>query len=846
MIERFFTDVAHDSGTTSNVFSIEPQFAEGTSPGHITPGDYSVSYVKTSTADLILDNDPYPAKSDQCASPDNTAVCVTDAQVQAEVDKIVQSTPGTPRGLRNLWFVFLPAGVDECITPGVCGTNAFLGYHSVSDVGHGVTIYAIAIDPVIETTVAPGGDPEGYPDAELTLDVAAHETNEAMTDPEGVGYMDPNGFEVGDKCEFGPQHGTPLGFAPDGSPYNQVINGHEYWIQEMWSNDDDDCVQSTTATSNPLPLPQVNLTQFSSSVTGNIEHDTAGVGVQVSLLRESAGGTPVTVAQGSTTTAADGSWTVNLGSHAVGDDRDEVDVDYSNNGAPSPSHQVILTGNGGNPFTESGWTGWTALDNGTFLTNNPGAGGPSLTMAPCFQTGVLGVTRNGAAVTGPGGEIPTDFCNTQTDAAAMPLTSNVAASDVFTDSSDDNRAFQPPNGPTPNTVGGLVKLTVGVGEADAVSLFASPLAFFAPSGFPTCTADLEAQAVTCSGLVANATYTLTDGGGHVSGNADAQGGLSEPLTIKGGDLVVLSNSASTTLTTLYVAHLKVNISGEQSVLSSGTCEAGDYYGPPLSSAPTNTSAGSPSGPTGGAALTGEICSTNGDATGLPSSPIVQTDEFSGGTTTTEVPDVEDTSPIEGEIVYGGFTALAESGLPGPNNSVIPTDSTTKIALTITPSAGGSPVFTSGNVDTANGVAVRALKPGTYTANWLLTDANGDTRSVTTRFVEEPGLNVTGPHGGHGHGPSGLTATITCKFERHHRIKCTVTFRRSRNLKGMMRMRIAHGARIAALGHGKVAHGKATLTMLEKHSITRGRWTITVVLSQARKATVTDTMTVRMS
>jgi hypothetical protein len=53
-------------------------------------------------------------------------------------------------------------------------------------------------------------DPQGNPDGELVADTAAHETNEAMTDPEGVGWMDPNAYEVADKCEFGPQRGTPL------------------------------------------------------------------------------------------------------------------------------------------------------------------------------------------------------------------------------------------------------------------------------------------------------------------------------------------------------------------------------------------------------------------------------------------------------------------------------------------------------------------------------------------------------------------------------------------------------------------------------------------------------------
>ena len=87
---------------------------------------------------------------------------------------------------------------------------------------------------------------------------------------------------------------------------------------------------------------------------------------------------------------------------------------------------MILTGNGGNPFTESGWTGWTALDNGTFLTNddtNPWAtaltqGGPSLTMGPCFQTGVLELHDR---QTRPDLSPPTDFCSTALDVADTPL-----------------------------------------------------------------------------------------------------------------------------------------------------------------------------------------------------------------------------------------------------------------------------------------------------------------------------------------------------------------------------------------------------------------------------------------
>jgi hypothetical protein len=81
--------------------------------------------------------------------------------------------------------------------------------------------------------------------------VAAHEAVEAITDPVGTGWMDPDGFEVADKCEFGPLHGPTLGEPANGADFNQVINGHEYLIQEMWSNNDQGCVRRTSQDGSP-------------------------------------------------------------------------------------------------------------------------------------------------------------------------------------------------------------------------------------------------------------------------------------------------------------------------------------------------------------------------------------------------------------------------------------------------------------------------------------------------------------------------------------------------------------------------------------------------------------------
>ena len=180
---------------------------------------------------------------------------------------------------------------------------------------------------------------------------------------------------------------------------------------------------------------------------------------------------------------------------------------------------------------------------------------------------------------------------------------------------------------------------------------------------------------------------------------------------------------------MHVAQLRVAIKGNQTVVSSGRCQPGQYYGPPITTPPTSASAGSFAG---GVALTGEICPLNGNAAGLPASTIAQTDELSGGQTVTEVPLIVSTTPLNDENVFGTFTARARAGFPGPNNTIILNNAA--IALKITLS--GKTVFSASNVNTKGGVRVSGLKPGTYTATWTLTDANGDTRAVATQFIQE--------------------------------------------------------------------------------------------------------------
>ena len=699
MIKQFLGDVAHDSAAPNGIFSTLTQYHDGTGAGATT-----VHY--DPVADSVDLSDPYPAQKRQCASPSSVATCVTDLQLQTELDRYITRAAPTQRGLTNLWFIFLPPDVDTCLSAGSCATTAYAGYHSLFDLGHGATVYAAIPDPLVEVTPPPGSDPQGNPEAETTLDTVAHEYEEAVTDPYGTAWMDPNGFETGDKCENGPQQGAPLGYAPDGAPYNQVINGHQYLLQEMWSNAATGCVQSSTATGSPLPLHAVSLRQYSPWVSGRLGSPRR-VTVSVTLIH---GFAPI--ASGQTRTRADGSWGPVLLRgpdglpHGVGDDRDGLVVSYGF-GHGAPSTEVIATGDGGNPFTESGFTGWYDLD------HFAGVGRRGVAVGPCSQVGVLSI-RAGAALA----PSPVTLCSTQTDTAAVP-TAPIGLGTPVTLTSSDNRAVSPTE---PN--GALVAMTVALGEPNALPAPTGESASFA-TGIPACTAFLRIGAVRCTGLVARRRYRIAARWVRAGDDGTLFAGR---LGVRGGQALTLANAAGRRLTTLHVAHLRVDIIGNETVIASGRCEPGEYYGAPLSRAPISGGVGS--GPGG----SGTICPQGGSAAGLAVSDIAQTDDRSGGQTVTQVPAIASTAPIQDETMYGGFVASAQSRLPGANGAGAAAG--TPIALTIRPAGSHHAVFDAANVDTVRGVAVAALAPGTYSATWVLHDANGDTRTLVTRFSEQ--------------------------------------------------------------------------------------------------------------
>lgn len=80
-------------------------------------------------------------------------------------------------------------------------------------------------------------------------------------------------------------------------------------------------------------------------------------------------------------------------------------------------------------------------------------------------------------------------------------------------------------------------------------------------------------------------------------------------------------------------------------------------------------------------------------------------------------------------------------------------------------------------------------------------------------------------------PSKTTAKVACKRLPDSKMRCTMTIKGGAGISGSVAMRIKRGKVVVAVRHGRLRHGKATLTMRVLRPITRGRYTVTMVITR---------------
>lgn len=157
---------------------------------------------------------------------------LSDSNIKSIVTNYInQVQGGTPDG-NAIYFVLTSSDVNE--RSGFC--TKYCGWHTNATMS-GVNVkYSFVGNPdrcssacEAETT-APSGDSA----ANGMASIMAHETEEAISDPDGNAWYSSTGAENGDLCawKFGPKS-----TAGNGSSYNQTMGGYQWLIQMNWANE---------------------------------------------------------------------------------------------------------------------------------------------------------------------------------------------------------------------------------------------------------------------------------------------------------------------------------------------------------------------------------------------------------------------------------------------------------------------------------------------------------------------------------------------------------------------------------------------------------------------------------
>jgi hypothetical protein len=194
----------------------------------------------------VIDTDSLPPNRchEPATGPPGWNVCLTDGQLQSEIDHVV-AADRLPHGATDIYFLVLPNGFGTCLdsSSSSCAlggaANGYCGYHLVT--GRGIP-YAVIPFNAVAGHCQSGNPRPNHSTADPALSTLDHEQAEVVTDPEGNAWSAGNGDEIADICLQ--EYGRALG-GGGGAAWNEVIAGRRYWLQELWSNVDRACAART-------------------------------------------------------------------------------------------------------------------------------------------------------------------------------------------------------------------------------------------------------------------------------------------------------------------------------------------------------------------------------------------------------------------------------------------------------------------------------------------------------------------------------------------------------------------------------------------------------------------------
>lgn len=153
-----------------------------------------------------------------------------DAGVQAIVANAISSGK-LPKDTNGLYFVLTSSDVNE--TSGFC--TQYCGWHTHGTISGSDIKYSFVGNPdrCPSACEAQTTSPNSDSGADGMASIIAHESEEAISDPDLNAWYDTRGAENADKCAW--TFGTES-TASNGSKYNITLAGGQYLIQQNWVN----------------------------------------------------------------------------------------------------------------------------------------------------------------------------------------------------------------------------------------------------------------------------------------------------------------------------------------------------------------------------------------------------------------------------------------------------------------------------------------------------------------------------------------------------------------------------------------------------------------------------------
>jgi hypothetical protein len=145
------------------------------------------------------------------------------------IQQIVAAT--NPTDTNGVYFVLTSA--DVTASSGFC--TQYCGWHTAASIGGRDIKYSFVGNPdrcptsCAEQTTSPNGNAG----ADGMASIIAHESEEAISDPDLNAWYDTRGAENADKCAW--TFGTES-TASNGSKYNVTLGGRQFLIQQNWVN----------------------------------------------------------------------------------------------------------------------------------------------------------------------------------------------------------------------------------------------------------------------------------------------------------------------------------------------------------------------------------------------------------------------------------------------------------------------------------------------------------------------------------------------------------------------------------------------------------------------------------